>query len=85
MPLYEYVCETCEQPFEALVRNREDLPRCPSCGGVELTRQFSVPAAAHTGGTRSDLPIQAGAGAGMPAGGCGAPQCGQGMCGFGGG
>ncbi|CAN5639900.1 hypothetical protein BH23PLA1_BH23PLA1_10570 [soil metagenome] len=80
MPLYEYRCEACEHPFEALIRHHEDVPRCPSCGGVELTRQFSVPAAAQTGGSRSSLPIHAGA----PAAGCGAPQCGQGMCGLGG-
>jgi putative FmdB family regulatory protein len=74
MPLYEYRCEPCDHSFETLVRSSGDVPRCPRCGGVELAKQFSVPAAAHAGRPPS-LPVASPSG-----GGCGAPQCGGGFC-----
>ena len=43
MPLYEYVCETCDHPFEALVFSGEK-PECPSCRSVKLARRMSLPA-----------------------------------------
>ena len=43
MPLYEFVCESCEHPFEALVFSG-DQPECPSCHGVKLARRMSLPA-----------------------------------------
>ncbi len=49
MPIYEYHCDPCDHTFETLVRNRGDAAHCPKCGGIELTKQFSVPAAAQTG------------------------------------
>jgi putative FmdB family regulatory protein len=78
MPLYEYRCEPCDHLFETLVRSSSDVPTCPRCGGIELAKQFSVPAAAHTGGKPSALPV-CGPGP-LPNGGCGAPQCGGGFC-----
>jgi putative FmdB family regulatory protein len=81
MPLYEYRCEPCDHAFETLVRSPSDVPRCPRCGGIDLTKLLSVPAAAQTGGVRgSALPM---CGPGPSFGGCGAPQCGGGMCGMG--
>jgi putative FmdB family regulatory protein len=44
MPLYEYVCESCQHPFEALVFSG-DRPECPRCHSTTLQRQPSVPAA----------------------------------------
>jgi putative FmdB family regulatory protein len=41
MPIYEYVCMTCESHFEELVRNGAE-PDCPDCGGSKVSRQFSV-------------------------------------------
>jgi len=74
MPLFEYVCPSCDERFELLIRGSEK-PRCPDCGSGGLDQQMSVPAA-HVSG--SSLPIcQA-----PPQGGCGAPQCGQGGCGM---
>jgi putative FmdB family regulatory protein len=73
MPIYEYRCEPCAHTFETLVRSASDMPRCPKCGtGERLTKQFSVPAAAHSesGGKASPLPIA----------GCGAPACCGGGC-----
>jgi putative FmdB family regulatory protein len=43
MPLYEYVCASCEHAFEALVFNGEEV-ECPECHGRRLKRQWSVPA-----------------------------------------
>lgn len=82
MPLYEYHCEPCDHTFETLVRSSSDVPRCPRCGASDhLAKLLSVPAAAHTGGKSSDLPMCGPS----PSfgGGCGAPQCGGGMCGMG--
>ncbi|MGP0068450.1 MAG: FmdB family zinc ribbon protein [Isosphaeraceae bacterium] len=77
MPIYEYHCEPCEHTFETLIRSNSDVARCPRCGNIEVAKQFSVPAAAHTGGARgSELPISSGA----PSFGCGRPQCAGGTC-----
>lgn len=82
MPLYEYHCEPCDHTFETLVRSSEDVPSCPSCGGVDhLAKLFSVPAPSQTAGragASSALPVCSP----MPSGGCGAPQCGMGGCGL---
>ncbi len=58
MPIYEYHCEPCEHTFETLIRSNGDVARCPRCGSLQVAKQFSVPAAAHTGGVRGgELPI----------------------------
>ena len=73
MPIYEYNCHQCDEDFELLIRSQEP-PACPSCGGAQLEKLLSVPAA-HSGNTR-DLPIcEAPSSAG-----CGLPQCGAGRC-----
>lgn len=68
MPLYEYVCQSCGQSSEVLIRGSEQ-PECPECGSAKLDRQLSVPAA-HTA-TRQ-LP--------MTDSPCGRPQCAGGGC-----
>ena len=81
MPIYEYRCEPCDQTFETLIRGNGDVAHCPECGGIDVAKQFSVPAAAQTG-ARSDsssLPVcEAPSGFG----GCGSGPCGSGMCSF---
>lgn len=42
MPIYEYVCKSCEHEFETLVR-KGDVPTCASCGGTDLERLLSMP------------------------------------------
>jgi putative FmdB family regulatory protein len=42
MPLYEYVCEQCQHPFEALVFGDEQA-ECPQCHSNKLARQMSLP------------------------------------------
>jgi putative FmdB family regulatory protein len=76
MPIYEYHCEPCNHTFETLIRGNETIAHCPECGGVEVAKLLSVPAAAQTGNGRADeLPI-----GGKPSFGCGRPQCASGMC-----
>ena len=78
MPIYEYHCSPCQHTFETLVRGQGDSPHCPSCGGIDLTKQFSVPAAAKTGSAHATLPVcETG---GNP--GCGQGPCASGMCSF---
>jgi putative FmdB family regulatory protein len=74
MPIYEYECETCSHGFELLIRANETAA-CPQCGGLQLHKQFSVPAA-HSAGS-SLLPICPPR---QQASGCGLPQCGSGGC-----
>jgi putative FmdB family regulatory protein len=47
MPLYEFICQECEQPFEALVFGNEQA-ECPHCHGRRLERQLSLPARPRT-------------------------------------
>ena len=42
MPIYEYVCKSCDHKFEALVRGSK-APACESCGGQDLERLMSLP------------------------------------------
>ena len=70
MPIYEYICDDCEQQFEVIVRGSA-TPHCPACQGQHLRKQLSVFAVS---GTRGDLaPVSA------PSGTCGDPR-GPGSC-----
>ncbi len=73
MPLYEYECKSCEGLVEVLVRSQSEQAECPTCGGKQLDRVFSVPAAPSVKG-KSSLPV---AGSGES---CGAPRCCGGGC-----
>jgi putative FmdB family regulatory protein len=53
MPIYEYVCMSCESHFEELVRNGEQ-PACPECGAADVRKQFSV-FAAHSSSSSTRL------------------------------
>jgi len=78
MPIYEYVCESCETKFEKLVRRAEDVLEagCPDCGEKHLRQEYST-FAARSSASSSPEPC-------MPSGGgCGAGMCGTpGMCGM---
>ena len=44
MPLYEYICEQCEETTEILQRFGDPPPaECPKCGG-KLRKKLSAPA-----------------------------------------
>ena len=60
MPIFEYRCNDCSHPFEALVMGKEKAA-CPKCNGKNLASQISVFAVQAKGPTRSS----------MPSGGCG--------------
>jgi len=78
MPIYEYRCEPCDHAFETLIRTPNDVAHCPRCGNIELAKQFSVPAAVHTGPpSGASLPV---CNASAPSFGCGGGQCATGMC-----
>lgn len=53
MPLYEYVCEECHHPFEALVFSADEA-ECPQCKSHKLARQLSLPARPKA---EADLPM----------------------------
>lgn len=42
MPIYEYVCDDCENESEILVLG-SSTPECPDCGSAELTKKLSLP------------------------------------------
>jgi putative FmdB family regulatory protein len=42
MPIYEFICTDCEQPFEELVLSSSAEVVCPSCGSDKLERAMST-------------------------------------------
>lgn len=44
MPIYEYVCDTCGEPFEKIVRMSEadQLPACPHCESQVTHKKIST-------------------------------------------
>ncbi|MDJ0833480.1 MAG: zinc ribbon domain-containing protein [Gammaproteobacteria bacterium] len=44
MPIYEYVCEACEQTHDALQKMSDaPLTDCPNCGESALSKKLSAP------------------------------------------
>ncbi len=43
MPIYEFVCKSCEKKFTLLIITQEDQKdiRCPHCGSENVKRVFS--------------------------------------------
>ena len=73
MPIFEYLCKTCEHRFEAIV-NGSTVVECPSCASQRLEKQLSVFATSVKG--EAVAPQRATAG---PCGSCGDPR-GPGAC-----
>ena len=59
MPIYGYICNDCDRPFQTLVSSSE-TPACPSCGSADLERQLSLIAAPPKG--QGEVPMCDGAG-----------------------
>jgi putative FmdB family regulatory protein len=71
MPIFEYVCSTCNHAFETIVRGNEQ-PACPACEGRDLVKQLSVFAVSANGSNLDRAPVG-------PCGSCGDPR-GPGAC-----
>jgi len=53
MPIFEYMCSSCGQRFEAFVRSSDQEISCPKCGGKELNKVFSTFAVSSKGESSS--------------------------------
>jgi putative FmdB family regulatory protein len=42
MPLYDYLCSTCDEEFTKLQKMGEKPPVCPNCGSAEVARKISA-------------------------------------------
>ena len=51
MPIYEYICQECQSPYERIVLSRTERISCPKCGSDRQTLRFSV---VSTPGKNSD-------------------------------
>ena len=71
MPIFEYICESCDHHFEALVYGKEKA-ECPKCHGKKLAPQLSVFAVSAKSASSSPSPRGA-------CGSCGDPR-GPGSC-----
>ena len=49
MPIYEFVCLSCEEHFEELVRGETQVA-CPNCGATTVAKQISTFAMTGTAG-----------------------------------
>jgi putative FmdB family regulatory protein len=70
MPLFNFLCKSCEADNEILVRGSEK-PTCPTCGSTQLVKQAAAVAVKTTGKRREVAPIQASGGGHCCGGGCG--------------
>ncbi len=81
MPLYEYLCNDCQQEFELLIYG-DTKAHCEKCGSAKLTKLLSVTAAHSSMSGQSDMPEMCQRmgcpGGDMPDGG----MCGMGGCGI---
>jgi len=75
MPIYEYICEDCNEAFERLVPAARANVSCPRCSSRNVTKRFST-FAPRGGSSQASLPCGEG---GYPA--CAAGEsCPGGRC-----
>ncbi len=41
MPLFEFVCDACEDEFEELVFRSDERVACPKCGSERVSKKLS--------------------------------------------
>ncbi|MCC6129197.1 MAG: zinc ribbon domain-containing protein [Acidobacteria bacterium] len=42
MPIYEFICDVCGTPFEAIVASSgSPAPECPECASEKVSKQLS--------------------------------------------
>ncbi len=86
MPIYEYLCESCGNKFEKLVRRASTATTeimeasCPGCGQKHLRQEYSTFAARAGAGDHRPSPAESrmGESRGCPGGMCSSP----GACGM---
>jgi len=72
MPIYEYVCDSCETRFEKIVINKQQEIACPKCASKKATIQLSVFATANgNGASAKSSTTSSGGGGSCCGGGCG--------------
>jgi putative FmdB family regulatory protein len=73
MPIYEYICDDCETPFERIVLNKNQEIACPKCAGKKNTIQLSVFSAPNGSGNGASATSSApmSSGGSCCGGGCG--------------
>jgi putative FmdB family regulatory protein len=69
MPIYEYICDSCNERFEKIVINKQQEIACPNCSSKKATIQLSVFATAGAGSSSSSGGFSGGGG-GCCGGGC---------------
>ncbi len=67
MPIYEYICEGCNEHFEKIVINKQQEISCPKCSSKKAAIQLSVFATAGSG--NSSMPSGGSSGGGGCCGG----------------
>ena len=57
MPIFEFVCSDCGQPFEELLRSSSAIAEvtCPNCGSPDIRKKLSTFAARVSGGSSFSL------------------------------
>ncbi len=70
MPIYEYICEDCNEHFEKIVINKQQEIACPKCSSKKAAIQLSVFAASSSGGGSTPSGGFSGGGGGCCGGGC---------------
>lgn len=70
MPLYDFACRECHEPFEKLVRHEKEVAglTCPKCSSSRVEKLISLPAKP----VNSPQAAPVSCGQGPP---CGAPWC----------
>jgi putative FmdB family regulatory protein len=69
MPIYEYVCDSCNERFEKIVINKQAEITCPKCSSKKATIQLSVFATTGSGSSTPSGGFSSGSG-GCCGGGC---------------
>jgi putative FmdB family regulatory protein len=70
MPIYEYICDACNERFEKIVINKQQEISCPKCSSKKASIQLSVFATAGSGGGPSSSSGGYSGGGGCCGGGC---------------
>lgn len=71
MPIYEYICDECEEHFEKIVINKQQEIACPKCASKKASIQLSVFSSAGNGASAKPSGGFSGGGGSCCGGGCG--------------